>query len=562
MSINNCIVKQKSPLNNHTSEPLIALSVEQCTPDFFPQLSKASTNQDSWLAIYPIVSQLLKHFIQLPQPLLIFNARCWQAAVDVIKEASADDYPQLALQNYDQQQLFGRLNIQADQAVDFIQGEIYNFHNGCLTLHISPLLVNPNLWFLLKAFLINRQVPASAAVNGDKLKGQYPLQPLIKLNTKIILVANRYQLDELAQIDPEYNQIGSLFTELSSDIKATDENVQALQTYCRKLITERTLTQVSTEALALLFHYLSSKCEHQKKLLFSPEIIEGLLRYAQLFNSEHSLISADDLQKVLTIQNQAQSLAENFSDQALLEKQLKIQLSGREIGQINGLSVVELMGYPTEFGEIFRISASDMIGDGEIIDVERKVELAGNIHAKSTLIVQGYLNHLFTHISNFPLSCNVVFEQSYQESDGDSASLAILLAVTSCYAQCPLSQKLFVTGALDQHGNVLAIGGINQKIQAVTRLFKLGLLDDTVTILIPQANQINLTLDSETLKLISTGKIKIYGINHCQDAFPLAMEMTFVQINELINQRIENLHKEENDEQHFSLLQRCLSLFR
>ena len=561
MSINNCVAEQH-PVNNSRSEPLIALTAAQCTPDFFPQLSRTNTKLDSWLSIYPIVSQLLKHFIELPQPLLIFNARCWQAAVAVIKEASADDYPQLALQNYDQQQLFGRLNIQNDQAVDFIQGEIYNLNNGCLTLHISPLLVNPNLWFLLKAFLINRRIPASAAVNGDKLKGQYPLQPLSALKTKIILVANRYQLDELAQIDPEYNQIGSLFTELSGDIKTTDENIHALQSYCQQLIAERALTPLSSEALALLFHHLSSKCEHQKKLLFSPEVIEGLLRYAQLFNSEQALISAEALQKVLTIQNQAQSLAETFSDQALLEKQLKIQLSGQEVGQINGLSVVELMGYPTEFGEIFRISASDMIGDGEIIDVERKVELAGNIHAKSTLIVQGYLNHLFTHISNFPLSCNVVFEQSYQESDGDSASLAILLAVTSCYAQRPLSQKLFVTGALDQHGNVLAIGGINQKIQSVTRLFKLGLLDDAVTILIPQANRINLTLDPETLHLVSTNKINIYAINHCQQAFPLAMDLTFAQINQLINQRIENLHKEEGDEQHSGLFRTFFGLFR
>ncbi len=559
MSINNSIVKQQHPLSNLPANPL---TVKQCTPDFFSQLSQPSSNKDNWLSIYPIVSQIIKHFVQLPQPLLIFNARCWQAAVAVIKEATAADYEQLALQNYDQQRLFGRLNLQKEQNIDFLQGEIYNFNQGCLILHISPLLVNPNLWFLLKAFLISRKLPATSAVNGDKLKGEYPLEPLNELNTKIILVANRYQLDELTQIDPEYSQVGSLFTELSSEIKTTDENIQSLQSYCHKLIEQRGLTKVSTQALALLFHHLSSKCEHQKKILFSPEIIENILRYAQLFNPEQSELSATHLQKVLDIQAQSQFLAQNFSDQALLEKQLKIQLQGQEIGQINGMSVVELMGYPSEFGEIFRISASDMIGDGEIIDVERKVELAGNIHAKGILIVQGYVNHFFTHITHFPLSCNVVFEQSYQESEGDSASLAILLAVISCYAQRPLSQNLFVTGALDQHGNVLAIGGVNQKIQAVTRLFKLGLLNETVTILIPQANLINLTLDADTLKLISSKKIYIYGINHCQEAFPLAMELSFADVIKLINQRIEHLHKDENDERHSGLIDRCMRLFR
>ena len=287
-----------------------------------------------------------------------------------------------------------------------------------------------------------------------------------------------------------------------------------------------------------------------------------MLQYAQLFITDEAEISSVHLQEALDIQEQAQSLAQNFGEQSLLEKQLKIQLKGAEIGQINGMSVIELLGYPTEFGEIFRISASDMIGDGEIVDVERKVELAGNIHAKSTLIVQGYLQHVFTHTANFPLSCNVVFEQSYQESDGDSAALAILLAVTSCYSQRPLAQNLFVTGALDQHGNVLAIGGINQKIKAVTRLFDIGLLNDPVTILIPQANKINLILDKETLSLIATKKIKIYDINHCSEAFPLAMKLSFDDLIELISQRVSTLHREEMDNQHVGVIERIMRLFR
>jgi Lon-like ATP-dependent protease len=561
LSINNAIAQQQPDINARSENLLKPLTAAQCTPDFLPQLSQ-TVNNDSWLSIYPVASQLIRHFIQLPQPLLIFNAHHWQAASAVIAEACPDNYPQLALLNYDQQRLFGRLNIHAKHGVDFQQGEIYNLDSGCIILNISPLLVNPALWFLLKAFLISRVVPATSAVNGDKLKGEYPIKPLKKLKTKIVLVADRYQLDELVQIDPEYSQVGSLFAELSNEIKTTDNNIQALQRYCYQIIKERNLAPISMDALALLFHHLSCQCEHQKKVLFSPEVIENLLRYAKLFITDEPEIKAEHLQKALDIQAQAQSIAQNFSDQALLEKQLKVQLQGEMIGQINGMSVIELMGYPAEFGEIFRISASDMIGDGEIVDVERKVELAGNIHAKSILIVQGYLHHVFTHTTNFPLSCNVVFEQSYQESDGDSAALAILLAVTSCYAQKPLTQNLFITGALDQHGNVLAIGGINQKIKAVTRLFNLGLIDEAVTILIPQANRINLTLEEETLKLIRSGKINIYAINHCHEAFPLAMKINFNDVLQLINLRVDALHKEEVNNQHFGLFQRVMQLFK
>jgi len=561
LPIDTTTTQQPTELKATTNLSLTPLTASQCTPNFLAQLSDQANNEN-WLSLYPIVSQLIQHFIQLPQPLLIFNARYWEAATEVINAATSVDYKKLALLNYDQETLFGRLNLHAEQHAEFHQGEIFKYNNGCLILNVSPLLVNPSLWFLLKAFLISHQVPATSAVNGNKLKGQLPLDQVTTLNTKIILVASRYQLDELSQIDPEYNQIGSLFTELSSEIESTDSNVQSLQAYCQQLVAREGLGQITKEALALVFNYLASESEHQQRIIFSPVIITNLLRYSQLFNTNHIDISAEHIQQALHIQNQAQSLAQKFSEQALVEKQLKIQLKGEQIGQINGLSVIELMGYPTEFGEVFRISASDMIGDGEIIDIERKVELAGNIHAKSTLIVQGYLHHIFTHMNNFPLSCNVVFEQSYQESDGDSASLAILLAVTSCYAQRPIAQNLFVTGALDQHGNVLAIGGVNHKINAVTRLFTLGLIKDPVTILIPQANQINLVLDADTLKLIENRQINIYGINHCREAFPLAMNLEFNELIKTINYRIDYLHKEEMENNHLGALDRLMRLFK
>lgn len=558
MPINNSVNNQTTSVSHTKTKPL---TVKQCYNDFNQYISISQTAAIDWLSIYPVASQVIKNFSQLTPPLLLMNSISWQAAIAVISSAFNNKVPFLALQDYDQQTLFGRLIIENDQLKQFEQGEIFKNSNGCLVLHISPLLVNPNLWFLLKSYLINRKINSNAAVNSDKLKGASP-STLNDLNTKVIIITNRIQLDELAHIDPEYSQVDRLFTELSSEINASKDNIQALQTYFNQLISDCNLRQLSNEAMVLLFQYLSSLCEHQNKILFSPRTVENLLRYAQLLNSESATICAADLQNVIDLQDKSQSLAQNFSDQALIEKQIHIQLMGEKIGQVNGMSVVELMGYPIEFGEVFRISASDMIGDGELIDVERKVELAGNIHAKSMLIVQGFLNHVFTHINNFPLSCNVVFEQSYQESDGDSASLAILLAVTSCYAQRPVTQKLFVTGSLDQQGNVLAIGGINQKIHAITRLFQLKLLSSPVSVIIPKANKINLTLNVQTQQLIKTKMLNIYAIEHCQEAFPIAMNSPFSEIIEAINSRVDEVHKDNDAEDHDNLITRLLSVFK
>ncbi|AGH81128.1 ATP-dependent protease La [Psychromonas sp. CNPT3] len=557
------------PTTNLISEPIPAnavlakpLCVSKCSVDFSAVLNQSPASNATWLSLFPIVTQVIKHFLQLPHPLLFLNATHWQAALAVLKGSYPDNTKSLALQNYNQQTLFGRLNLTKQDSFDFQPGVIEKLDSGILTLHISPLLSSPELWFLLKSFLINKTLPPTSAVNANKYKGSYSDAPVKKIQTKIVLVCTRYQLDELQLLDPEYHQVDALFTELSGSIAVNDKNIHALKIYCQQLINDLKLQPLTDPAFSLLFNYLSQATEHQKKLLFSPAFIEELLRYAQIFAPKNQPLEATHLQQAFDIQMKPRSLAQDFSEQALVEKQVNIQLAESVIGQINGLAVVELLGYPTEFGEIFRLSASEMIGDGEIVDVERKVELAGNIHAKSFLVVQGYVNHFFTHVQNFPLSCNVVFEQSYQESDGDSASLATLLAVTSCYALQPIKQDLFVTGALDQHGNVLPIGGINQKIQAVTRLFDLGLLDSSVCILIPRANQINLTLDPQTLQLIKQKKINIYPISHCEEAFPYALQCSFKDVLSLINQRIDFLQKNDLDDSGKSLLSRCISLFR
>ena len=548
-----------------TPQKINSLSSTQCTTHFLKQLDEPFDTSLSWQTLFPIASEMIKNFVQLPQPLLFLNAQYWHTAKNLLINCNQNNLPLLTLQSYDQETLFGRVNLTTDSDITYQPGQIENLNAGLLVLHISPLLMNPTLWFLLKAFLLNQDIPVNAAVNGNKLRGLTTKLNTEKVTTKIILVANRYQLDELTQIDPDFSQVSSHFAEVAADIKKTAQNIQAIYQCSQEIIEANEFPSISIKAFAELLTHFSRLSEHQNNIRFSPELIKIILGYAKLLLSQDTCKSNDieieHVLKALELKQKAQSNAQNFSDQAILEKQIKIQLKGESIGQINGLSVVELMGYPTEFGEVFRISASDMVGDGEIIDVERKVELAGNIHAKSTLIVQGYLNHFFTHIANFPLSCNVVFEQSYQESDGDSASLAILLAVSSCYAETPIAQNLFVTGALDQQGNVLPIGGINQKIEAITRLFSLGLLSEPVTVLMPQANKVNLILNKKTLQLIDEKKINIYPIQHCLEAFPFAMSHSFESVIKIINKRIHFLHKEEEDEP-ISLLTKCLNLLR
>ena len=554
--------------NNSSIQPLIREKISTldhlaCTTNFSDYLIKYVKHETGELSqLFPDAVPVISRFLKLSPPLLLINSRYWQTAKQLLNQVIPSTTPVNFLLNYNKESLFGRISTANEQQLIVTDGQLKKCSHGVLVLNISPLLVDPALWFMLKAVLQRGHLEASDAVNAEKIKTILPDFSKQKIQPKIILVASRLQLEELIQIDPEYSQVSSLFCELASQIPVSQSNINAMISYFNHTSRDIGLSQLNDETLTTLLNFLATQCQHQNNLLFSPELIKETLLYAALFN-EGNEVTAADLNNCFKEKEKAQSLPRQFSEQSLLEGQINLQLSGEKIGQINGLSVVELLGYPCEFGEVFRVSASDMIGDGEIIDVERKVELAGNIHAKSTLIVQGYINHFFSHINTFPYSCNLVFEQSYQESDGDSASLAILIAVTSCYAKTPIKQNVFVTGSLDQHGNVLAIGGINQKIESVCRLFELGVITETVSIIMPAANKINLTLNAATLALIKSGKILIHPISHCHEAYPLLLDKTFEETVEAINQRIETAVKEELGELSNGLFSRILNfLFR
>jgi len=558
-------------LSDHTPITLAPVSSQIDTTLTIPSLdaSQCSTNLDVYAnastnapitglsQLFPDTAAVVSSYLKLPTPLLLINSRYWQNAIEIIEEVIPSTIAAKYLLSYNRESLFGRVSVGSDQQINFVNGQLAHSDNNLLVLNISPLLVEPSLWFMLKSVLQRGYLLASDAVNAEKIKQELPDLSSYILNPKIVLVASRIQLEELIQIDPEYTQVSSLFCELASQVPVNQTSVNAVVTYCNNICKEKNIPLLESKAISTLLTFLIAQCQHQQQILFSPELIKDILQYALLF-SDSKQIDSTGLIACFTQRELAQSLPRRYSEQSLVEGQINLQLTGEKIGQINGLSVVELLGYPCEFGEVFRISASDMIGDGEIIDVERKVELAGNVHAKSTLIVQGYINHLFSHINAFPFSCNLVFEQSYQESDGDSASLAILLAVCSCYAKLPVKQNVFITGSLDQHGNVLAIGGINQKIESVTRLFELKLISEPVYIVMPAANKINLTLNASTLALIESGKILIHPIDHCHQAFPILLDNSFGQTIKIINNRIEKMLKEEMNEQSNGVFSRII----
>jgi predicted ATP-dependent protease len=196
-----------------------------------------------------------------------------------------------------------------------------------------------------------------------------------------------------------------------------------------------------------------------------------------------------------------------------------IDTSGRRVGQLNGLSVLELGGYA--FGRPSRISARVRPGTGKLVDIEREVELGGPIHAKGVLILAGFLGGRYALDVPLSLHASLVFEQSYGGVEGDSASTAELCALLSALAELPLRQDLALTGSVNQAGEVQAIGGVNEKIEGFFDLCAARGLTGTQGVLIPVANVQHLMLRADVIEACAAGRFAVWPVRTVDEAIAL-----------------------------------------
>jgi predicted ATP-dependent protease len=196
-----------------------------------------------------------------------------------------------------------------------------------------------------------------------------------------------------------------------------------------------------------------------------------------------------------------------------------VDLQGEVVGQVNGLSVYELGDYA--FGRPTRITARTYVGTKGVIDIQREVELAGNIHSKGVMTLAGFLAGKFAGMQPFALSATLTFEQTYSEIEGDSAAVAELTAVLSSLADLPVRQSLAVTGSVNQLGEIQPIGGVNEKIEGFFESCKRRGLTGTQGVIIPARNTKHLALNREVVAAVEEGKFAVYGVDHVEQALEL-----------------------------------------
>lgn len=415
--------------------------------------------------------------------------------------------------------LFGyTLFLEKENRIETIKGAIQQAQNGILVLRLNTLLHDLKQWDKLKQALL------FGFYEQNALNHVPEVLPAIQSPFKLLLVGSREDISMLAAYDGDLYQFAQ-YTEIDSFLNVDEESLNQwgdyVQAYAQKFVQRR----FTLKALNQLLQHYVRESESQTMISISPTKLKNqLLGFAKFYPNSTAFDEVNTYLEALELQA---STLNQYALQDILNNQVYIETEDEEIGQINGLSVIEFEGVPYAFGEPLRISCNVQYGDGEITDIERKVELGGNIHSKGILIAQSCLANLLELPTQLPFSASLAFEQSYGEVDGDSSSLAIFCVLVSSLAKVALPQSIAVTGSIDQFGNVLSVGGVNYKIEGFFNLCAARGLTGKQGVVIPTSCISHLSLKPEVIEAIKAGQFQIWAVESVFEAVEILLKNAF-----------------------------------
>jgi len=401
-------------------------------------------------------------------------------------------------------------------------GSLHRANGGYLVLDAHRLLSYPQAWDGLKRALKSRQLRIRSLADDVGLLSTVSLEPEpIPMNLKVVLIGERIWYYLLEQHDPEFGELFKVAADFEDQVPRSVENVNQLARCLATTIRKENLKHLSRAGVARLMEESARRAGDSERLSADIHHATDLVREAHYWagQSGSELIGSEEVQAAIDSQVRRASRVRDRMQEELLRETFLIETGGERIGQVNGLAVMQLGGLA--FGRPQRITATVTIGSGEVIDIEREVKLGGPLHSKGVLILSGYLRSHYVTDRPLSLSASLVFEQSYGGVDGDSASAAELCVLASALANAPIRQSMAITGSIDQHGRVQAIGGVNEKIEGFFDICNRRGLTGDQGVLIPLANVKHLMLRKEVVDAVGEGKFNIYPVNHVGQALEL-----------------------------------------
>ena len=424
--------------------------------------------------------------------------------------------------------LTGRIEYLSQQGVlvtnfrHIMAGALQRANGGYLLLDIRALLTEPYSWTALKRVLQRGDIRIEDIDRVLGLTNTVKLEPdPIPLNLKIVLFGDRMLYYMLAAIDPQLGEHFKVLADFEDDIDRSSETEAIHARLIAAMVRDDGLRPIEREGVGLLIEHAARLADDAGKLTLIIDRLRDVMVEADFLSTQEGrdTVSRDDIQRALDERTRRASRLRERSQEQILRNIALIDTEGARTGQINGLSVLELGGF--RFGRPTRITCRVRPGGGTVVDIEREAKLGGPIHSKGVLILAGYLAGRYAIDTPMSLHASLVFEQSYGGVEGDSASSVELYALLSALADIPLRQDIAVTGSVNQHGDIQAIGGVNEKIEGFFDICKARGLTGTQGVAIPQSNLRHLMLRRDVVEACKAGMFAVYPLSTVDEGIAL-----------------------------------------
>jgi lon-related putative ATP-dependent protease len=401
-------------------------------------------------------------------------------------------------------------------------GALQRANGGFLVLEALELLRHPFAWQALKRALRDRQVRIENLAEEFSAVPTATLRPEpIPLETKVVLIGapDLYRL--LYALDEDFRELFRVKADFAPDMEWSARHFASYAAFVSRWVRESGLRHFDRAAVARLIEHGARLREDQRKLSTRFLDISDVVSEASFWAGKagHELVQVKDVDRAIEKREYRSNLVEERIRELIVNRTITIGTEGAAVGQVNGISVLDMGDY--SFGIPSRVSARVSIGKGSVQSIEREVELSGPIHSKGFLILSGYLAGQYAQDSPLALAATITFEQSYGEVEGDSASSTELYALLSALSGLPLDQGIAVTGSVDQYGEVQAVGGVTRKVEGFFATCKAKGLTESQGVIIPAANVANLMLADEVVEAVRAGRFHVWAVRTIEQGIEL-----------------------------------------
>ena len=469
-------------------------------------------------------------FLGIPIPRsLTGTASLRRFQVNVLIDHSATrGAPVIYEDNPSYQSLIGRVEHLAQMGAlvtDFTlikPGALLRANDGYLILDVRKVLMQPYAWEGLKRVLSSHEMRIESLGQALSLVSTVSLEPeAIPLDVKVVLVGERLLYYLLYYYDLDFRELFKVAADFEDSMARREDSDMLYARLIATLARQEGLLALGRQACARAIEHGARLAADAEKLSIRLRDISDLLREADYWarQAKRSVVTGEDVQRAMEAKVYRSDRVRERIQEEIRRGTLLIDTTGERFGQVNGLSVVMLGDFM--FGHPSRITAQARLGKGEVLDIQREIELGGPIHSKGVMILAGFLGARYAAGRPLSLSASLVFEQTYGEVEGDSASSAELYALLSALAETPIKQSLAVTGSVNQHGEIQAIGGVNEKIEGFFDVCRARGLTGDQGVLIPAANVKHLMLRHDVVEACAQGKFHVYPVRTVDEGIEL-----------------------------------------